>query len=111
MKILTDRIEETYIKHFFVIYKTFIFCNIFIWTILFKVEIMKRIENQEEIREALSLDQDKCVVFPLTENILRIFFDEEIQEHEIERLKQKMRHCCEVALFNSHTVDIIKKHE
>jgi hypothetical protein len=66
-------------------------------------------DKLEKIRQALNLDKEKCTLFPLTERILRIFCDDEIKQHDVDLIKYKMRKCCDVKLFNPHTLDLLRK--
>ena len=66
-------------------------------------------ERLEEIRQALNLDKEKCTLFPLTDKVLRIFFDDKIKQQDINLIQYKMSACCNVRLFNPYTLDVIRK--
>lgn len=66
-------------------------------------------EKLDKIRQALNLDKEKCTLFPLTDRILRIFFDDTIKQQDVDLIKYKMRKCCDVRLFNPHTLDLLRK--
>lgn len=66
-------------------------------------------ENLEKIRRTLNLNKEKCTLFPITDRILRIFFDDKIKQQDVDLIQYKMRKCCDVKLFNPHTVDLLRK--
>ena len=76
--------------------------------ILYKGCKMQR-ERLEKIRQVLNLDKNKCTLFPVTDRILRIFFDDTVKQHDLDLIRYKMRKCCEVKLFNPHTLDLLRK--
>ncbi len=71
---------------------------------------MKRTEYEAKIRELLGLDEEKCILFFITDKTLRIFFDNEIKQHDIDLIEYKMRNCCDVRVFNPHTLDLMRRH-
>ena len=66
-------------------------------------------EKLEKIQQILKLDKEKCTLFPLTDRIFRIFFDEAIKQQDVDLIQYKMRNCCEVKLYNPHTLDLLRK--
>ena len=66
-------------------------------------------ERLDNIRQLLNLDKNKCTLFPVTDRILRIFFDDAVKQHDLDLIRYKMRKCCEVKIFNAHTLDLLRK--
>ena len=66
-------------------------------------------QRLEKIRQTLNLDEKKCTLFPVTDKIMRILCDDKIKQQDIDLIRYKMRKYCDVKLFNSHALDLLRK--
>lgn len=64
----------------------------------------------EEMGRILGLDSLKDADSTLlSDDIIRIYFDECVHQNLIDEFKEKLSHCCDIRLYNCHVVDIVKK--
>lgn len=70
---------------------------------------MKRENCNIVIQTVLGLDSEKYTLVPLTERVVRIYFDDEVREADIQRIKYRVKNYCDVTQYNPYTIDLLRK--
>lgn len=70
---------------------------------------MKKEDSHKVIHTMLGLNSETCTLVPLTDRVIRIYFDDKIREADVQRIKYKIKDYCEVTQYNHYTLDLLKK--